>query len=91
MIDDLSGEWLPAELVTNAKVDELTAMYARSVWTEVAVERCLASTGQRPISVRWVVHNKGDEKHQNVRARLVARHIREKYGCLLYNSDAADE
>ena len=37
-------------------------------------------TGQRPISVRWVVHNKDDNQHPNVRARLVARRIREKYG-----------
>ncbi len=41
----------------------------------------MASTGVAPISVRWVVHNKEDKQHPNVRAILVARHIREKYGC----------
>ncbi len=78
--DDINGEWLPAEMVTGAKVDELTDMNGGAVWTQVPVERCFKATGQRPISVRWVVHNKGDVKHPNVRARLVARRIREKYG-----------
>jgi hypothetical protein len=80
VVDDLNGEWLSAELVTASKIDELKATYQRHVWTEVPIAQCLAVTGQKPISVRWVVHNKGDNENPNVRARLVARHIREKYG-----------
>ena len=80
VVDDLNGEWLSAELVTASKIDELKAMYQRCVWTEAPTSQCLAVTGQKPISVRWVVHNKGDNENPNIRARLVARHIREKYG-----------
>ena len=33
-------------------------------------------TGKKPITVRWVDHDKGDEDNPNVRPRLVARDIR---------------
>ena len=37
-------------------------------------------TGKPPISVMWVVTNKGDALHPNVRCRLVAKHLAAKYG-----------
>ena len=37
---------------------------------------CLAKTGRKPISIRWVEVNKGDDESPNVRSRLVAREIR---------------
>lgn len=81
-MDDLTGEWLPAELVRQAKVEELTEMYRKGggVWTEVPTTRCYIKTNVDPTSVRWVVTNKGDGTNPAVRARLVARHIEATYG-----------
>ena len=80
LLDDLSGEPLPAPLVTVAKREEITETYRRAVWSEKLVEDCLRDTGKPPIPVRWVVTNKGDRLHPNVRCRLVAKHLAAKYG-----------
>ena len=63
-----------------AKKEELSEMYHRSVWTEVAADEAVQSTGKPPIPVRWVIANRGDSKNYNVRARLVAKQIVAKYG-----------
>ena len=44
------------------------------------MEDCYRDTGKPPIPVRWVVTDKGDELHPNVRCRLVAKHLAAKYG-----------
>ena len=80
VIDDLTGEELPASLVTVAKREEITEMYRRTVWKEKPVEECFQDTGKPPIPVRWVVTNKGDRLHPNIRCRLVAKHLVAKYG-----------
>ena len=80
VVDDLSGKPLEAIQVTAAKHEELTEMYRRQVWVERSVSDCLKETGKLPIPVRWVVTNKGDELHPNVRCRLVAKHLVAKYG-----------
>ena len=36
----------------------------------------MALTGKRPIPVKWVITNKGDDVEPNYRARLVAMEIR---------------
>ena len=38
VVDDLTGEDLPAPLVTLAKREEITEMYRRAVWKEEPVE-----------------------------------------------------
>ena len=38
VIDDLTGEELPASLVTAAKREEITEMYRRTVWKERPVD-----------------------------------------------------
>ena len=76
----ISGEPLPAPLVTVAKREEISEMYRRAVWWEEIIEECLRVTGKLPIPVRWVVANKGDALHPNVRCRLVAKHLVAKYG-----------
>ena len=80
LVDDLSGEALDGYLVTLPKHEEITDVYRRSVWTEAPVENCIRDTGKPPIPVRWVVTNKGDKLHPNVRCRLVAKHLAAKYG-----------
>ena len=47
--DDLSGSYLPEELVTKAKREELAEMQRRSVWTKVPIEDCWKATGRNPI------------------------------------------
>ena len=79
-MDDLSGEPLPPPLVTLAKREEVTEMYRREVWIERSVEDCFRDIGKPPIPVRWVVANKGDALHPNIRCRLVAKHLAAKYG-----------
>ena len=78
--DDLRGNPLDAVRVTSAKHEELTEMYRRQVWVERSTADCHRDTGKPPIPVRWVVTNKGDELHPNVRCRLVAKHLVAKYG-----------
>jgi len=80
LIDDLTGEDLPGPLVTIAKREEITEMYRRTVWEEEPIESCFKETGKPPIPVRWVVTNKGDKLHPNIRCRLVAKHLVAKYG-----------
>ena len=36
---------------------------------------CYERTGKKPIGVRWVDVNKGDEKNPEYRSRLVAREV----------------
>ena len=78
--DDLSGKPLDGVRATAAKHEELTEMYRRQVWVERPIADCYRDTGKPPIPVRWVVANKGDELHPNVRCRLVAKHLAAKYG-----------
>ena len=71
---------LSPPLVTLAKREEVTEMYRRQVWIDKPMEDCLGDTGKPPIPVRWVVTNKGDTLHPNVRCRVVAKHLAAKYG-----------
>ena len=80
MVDDLIERPLDPVRVTSAKHEELTEMYRRQVWVERSVGDCYRDTGKPPNPVRWVVTNKGDELHPNVRCRLVAKHLAAKYG-----------
>ena len=79
-VDDLSGKPPEVVQVAAAKHEELTEMYRRQVWVERSTSDCFRDTGKPPIPVRWVVTNKGDELHPNVRCRLVAKRLAAKYG-----------
>ena len=78
--DELTGEALSPKLVRAAKDDELSEVYRRKVWDEVDEDECLRETAAKPIPTRWIIHNKGDSKSPNIRCRLVAQHVRRKYG-----------
>ena len=80
VVDDLTGEYLPPELVRKAKIEEIMEIYRRGVWSETSTLECWQKTGSAPIRVRWVVVNKGDKENPIIRARLVARHIAAKFG-----------
>ena len=63
-------------LVKAARQKELQYFESKHVWQISTVAEALKATGRRPISVRWVDVNKGDDETPNVRSRLVAREIR---------------
>ena len=46
------------------------------VYTKVPIEQCWERTGKKPIGVRWVIVNKGDDESPNIRARLVGKEIK---------------
>jgi len=74
--DDVSGQILVDNLVHEAQRHELDYFESKNVWEMRPKEECLRVTGKRPITVRWVLTNKGDDDCPNYRARLVARQIR---------------
>ena len=41
----------------------------------MAIDDCYEKTGQAPIRVRWLDINKGDEKNEEYRSRLVAQEV----------------
>ena len=49
-----------------------------NVYSKVPEAEAWGSTGRRPIGVRWVDTNKGDDAEPNYRSRLVAKDIRRK-------------
>ena len=75
-VDDLTGTQLDTELVKAAIAKELAYFEDKEVWTLVPRTDARKYTGKEPISVRWVHTNKGDDVAPNMRARLVAREMR---------------
>ena len=67
---------LPPQLVKEAQDAEIAECRWRNVYTKVRRSDAFAYTGKPPIGVRWVISNKGDVKHPEVRARLVAKEIK---------------
>ncbi len=74
--DDSTGQVLKDELVTAARMKELTYFTTKGVWVKVPRDRARRVTGHPPITVRWVDVNKGDELNPNYRSRLVARQMK---------------
>ena len=74
--DDVSGQILVDSLVREAQLKELDYFESKNVWEMRPRDECLKVTSKRPIIVRWVITNKGDDGDPNSRARLVARQIR---------------
>ena len=71
--DDLTNQVLKDELVKAARATELAFFHSKKVWVKIPKSQVRAKGGRRPISVRWVDANKGDDLHPNYRSRLVAR------------------
>ena len=49
---------------------------SKGVWSVRSVDEAGTCKGRKPITVRWVDVNKGDDDHPVIRSRLVARDIR---------------
>ncbi|CAE8646723.1 unnamed protein product, partial [Polarella glacialis] len=74
--DNVSGKPLPAHLVHEARDEEIAEITKRKIYVKCPVSECWQNTGKRPIGVRWVDVNKGDESNPEIRCRLVAKEIR---------------
>ena len=75
-VDDLTGLPLPAELCMEARAKELEYFKEKNVWVIRKISESMQRMGRRPITVRWVETNKGDDANPRIRSRLVAREIR---------------
>ena len=74
--DAMSGQVLDKGMVAIARQKELKYFLAKEVWLKRPRNEAYRVTGKRPISVKWVDVNKGDDLSPNYRSRLVARDIR---------------
>ena len=71
--DDVSGRALKPHLAREAREDERRGCVESNVFTKVPIQQCWETTGEQPISTRWVDINKGDDKNPNYRSRWVGR------------------
>ena len=63
-------------MVEKAIGEEMAEYSKHNVYSKVPISQCLERTGKKPIGVRWVIVNKGDEVDYNVRARLVGKEFK---------------
>ena len=75
-IDELTGVPLPPDICRAARKKEIKYFRNTGVWNIGKINEARTRTGRRPISVRWVENNNGDDEHPNIRSCLVAREIR---------------
>lgn len=75
--DDISGSKLDARLVEAARGEEIGEMKKRGIYTKVPVEECWRRSGKKPVGVKFVDVNKGDDEKPVYRSRLVAREFKE--------------
>ena len=74
-VDGMSGQVLNDSLVAEARRKELEYFTSKGVWRKRLLSEAFAKTGRRPISVRWVDVNKGDQQEYDIICRLVAREM----------------
>jgi hypothetical protein len=70
--DDVSGKELDPVRVREARVEEMKEFGKHTVYEKVPLAQCWSRTGKKPIGVRWVDINKGDDRNPKYRSRLVA-------------------
>ncbi len=74
--DAITGQPLVPELVRLARQQEMDYFASKGVWRKRPRSEAFERTGKRPISVKWVDVNKGDDEHPMYRSRLVACEFR---------------
>ena len=57
-------------------MEEIEQVRKHGVYKKVPIEQCVKETGKKPIRVRWLDINKGDEENKDYRSRLVAQEIK---------------
>ena len=56
-----------------AREEELKVVDEMGVWELRPISGCIEVTGKKPVKVRWVDDNKGDDDSPNVRCKIVAQ------------------
>ena len=51
-MDEVSGEYLDAEMVHEARKDEMREIEKHNVYTKVPIEECWKETGKNPIGTK---------------------------------------
>ena len=74
--DDLTKQILRDDLVIEARRKELEYFTSKGVWCKRPRREAFARTGRKPVTVRWVDINKGDDIAPRYRSRLVARQLK---------------
>ena len=74
--DDTNGKELRADLVKEARAEEISEVRKMGVWRKVPRSECLAETGRPPIKLRWIDRNKKDNENPKYRSRIVAKEIK---------------
>jgi hypothetical protein len=74
--DNITGQVLDAKLVRAGREEELRYMDEMKVYEVVPESMCHEETKAKPIQVKWVDINKGDETRPEIRCRLVAKELK---------------
>ena len=56
-------------------MEEVQYVRQMKLYTEVPINECIQKIGKKPIAVRWIDINKGDQTSPHYRSRLVAKEI----------------
>ena len=72
--DEYTGDMLPTSQIKEAIRDELS-YFCDNVWRGCPMAEAMATPDSKVIPSRWVLCNKGDAEHPDVRARLVGCEI----------------
>ena len=74
--DDITGKEMDWDMVVAARMEEMEEVRKHGVYEKVLIQECINRTGKKPLKVRWVDVNKGDDVTPEYRSRLVAKEIR---------------
>ena len=74
--DDVSGKPLDTAKVKKARKEEMVEFAKHGVYHKVPIQECWDKTGKAPLGIRWIDINKGDDKDEEYRSRLVAKEIK---------------
>eukprot|EP00971_Amphidinium_carterae_P201910 4006283-Amphidinium_carterae.1 len=64
-VDDVYGTLLIADLVRKVRQLELDWIKSREVYKRVPLGECIECTGKKPLSMKWVDADKGDQEGKN--------------------------
>ena len=76
--DDANWGWLDPKLVRAARAEELAAIRICEVYVKRPIKECLEVTGKKPMPIRWVDTDKGDDENPEYRSRIVAKDLKSK-------------
>eukprot|EP00438_Fugacium_kawagutii_P000480 Skav216940 [mRNA] locus=scaffold3396:50058:57739:+ [translate_table: standard] len=74
--DSVTGAVLDPVKVKEARAEEMAWVEKQELWTVVDEKLCWEETGRKPITLKWVDRNKGDQTKANYRSRLVVREVK---------------